>query len=49
MVVIGWQTETHSDHSGNTGASIGTFLSSIDEDGYYKVEINLPQTRQSSV
>ena len=37
------------DHSGNTGASIGTFLSSIDEDGYYKVEINLPQTRQSSV
>ena len=30
------------DDSGNSGASIGRFLSSVDEDGYAKVEINLP-------
>tara|TARA_A100001201_G_C4060673_1_gene192591 strand:+ start:611 stop:1108 length:498 start_codon:yes stop_codon:yes gene_type:complete len=30
------------DDTGNSGASIGRFLSSVDEDGYAKVEINLP-------
>ena len=33
-----------SDHSGRAGSSIGTFLSSIDQDGYAKVEINLPNS-----
>ena len=33
-----------SDHTGRAGSSIGTFLSSIDEDGYAKVEVNLPNS-----
>ena len=32
------------DHTGRAGSSIGTFLSSVDEDGYAKVEINLPNS-----
>ena len=31
-----------SDDTGRAGSSIGTFVSSIDQDGYAKVEINLP-------
>ena len=33
-----------SDESGRAGSSIGTFLSSIDQDGYAKVEVNLPNS-----
>ncbi len=33
-----------SDHTGRAGSSIGTFLSSIDQDGYAKVEVNLPNS-----
>ena len=33
-----------SDHTGRAGSSIGTFLSTVDEDGYAKVEINLPNS-----
>ena len=31
-----------SDDTGKGGGSIGSFLSSVDEDGYAKVEVNLP-------
>jgi hypothetical protein len=34
------------DHTGRAGSSIGTFLSTIDEDGYAKVEINLPNSQR---
>ena len=32
------------DDNGNSGSSIGRFLSSVDEDGYAKVYIDLPNT-----
>jgi hypothetical protein len=32
------------DDSGRGGASIGNFLSAVDEDGYAKVAVNLPST-----
>ena len=36
-----------SDHTGRAGSSIGTFLSSVDQDGYAKVEVNLPNSART--